>query len=401
MTLHLRRLVPWGVILLLVLAGLVWAFRPQPVEVDLVSVAGGRLVATIDGEGEAQVREVYTLSAPIGGRLLRIAAEVGDPVTADLTEIARIEPVSPSLLDVRSESEARAAVEAADAVRDLAAADLERARAELAFAESDLARARQLIVDGTIPQRALDAAERAQRVAAANVATAQATLDVRRHELDQARVQLMSRPMIEAAGDTCTCVTLRAPVDGEILRVIEKSETVVAPGQALVEIGDPADLEIVVDLLSQDAVRIAPGQRAVIDGWGGAPLEASVRRIEPYGFTKVSALGIEEQRVNVRLDILSPPEVWARLGHGYRVDVSVITTDAEVLQVPLGALFRHGAGWAVFVAEDGRARLRAIETGARNTMAAEVLSGLAEGEQVVLYPGDAVSEGTLIAARGD
>jgi len=395
----IHRFALWIVLAALLAAVLAYAFRPRPVEVELATIATGRLLVTIDEEGETRVREIYTLSAPMGGRLLRIAAQAGDRVTAGLTEIARIEPAQPALLDVRTQSELEAGLEAARAAHTLAGADLERARAELTFAESEFARARALIVDGTIPQRSLDAAERAQRVAAANVATAQATLDVRRHEMALAQAQTMGRTTIDALSDACTCVTLRAPVDGEVLRVMEKSETVVVPGQALVDIGDPRELEVVVDLLSQDAVRVTAGQEAVIADWGGQPLAAVVRRVEPFGYTRVSALGIEEQRVDVRLDVVDAPELWARVGHGYRVEVAIVTTDREVLKAPLGALFRNGGGWAVFIARNGRALLREVAIGERNAESAELLSGLAEGDQVILYPGDAIADGVRIAAR--
>jgi HlyD family secretion protein len=395
-----RRILIWGALAALVAAGLAWAFRPQPVAVDLAEVDRGKLRVAVSEEGKAEVRDVYGVSAPIGGRLLRIQVEAGDPVVAGQTELARIEPAAPAFLDVRTESEARAAVEAARAARDLAAAELERAQAELAFAASELDRVRKLFGRGTVSQRQLDEAQRAQRVASAQVSTAQAELDVRAHELEVARARVLSRPELDEMSEACECVTLRAPVDGRILRVLQESETVVNAGTLLLEIGDPQDIEIVVDLLSEDAVRVHPGQRAVIDGWGGPPLEAVVRRVEPYGYTKVSALGIEEQRVDVRLD-LADPGAAAGLGHGYRVDVSIIFHDAEVLQVPLGALFRDDGDWFVFVAQDGRAVARAVEVGVRNDHAAEVLSGLEAGERVVLYPSDRVADGQRIADRGE
>jgi HlyD family secretion protein len=399
MTTASRRLVIWGLIALLVAAGLGYAFRPQAVAVDLAVIETSPLRVTVEEEGQAEVREVYSLSAPISGRLLRIKAEVGDPVTAGETELARIEPAEPAFLDIRSESEARAAVEAARAARDLAQADLTRSQAELAFAESELERARSLFTRGTVSKRTLDQAERAHRVAAAGLLTAQATLDVRSHELEVAEARLTPPSETSGQGEDCECLTLRAPVDGEVLQVLQESETVVQAGQPLVEMGDPRDLQVVVDLLSEDAVKVEPGQAAIISGWGGPDLAALVRRVEPYGYTKVSALGIEEQRVDVLLDLTDPPEDWARLGHGYRVDVAILLHDREVLSLPLGALFREGGDWKVFRLEEGRARAVTVKIGLRNQNHAELLEGLEPGDRVVLYPTDRVVEGAAIEPR--
>ncbi len=394
-----RRLVIWGALGLLLAAALVYAFRPQPVPVDLGLVEQRRLTVSLSEEGEAEVREVYDLSAPVSGRLLRIEAEVGDPVAAGESELARIEPAAPAFLDLRSESEARAAVEAARAARDLAQADLVRSQAELAFAESELDRARKLFARGTVARRQLDQAERAHRVAAADLLTAQANLDVRAHELEVAEARLVSPGAGLPAGEDCACVTLRAPVDGEVLRVLQESETVVGAGQPLLEIGDPRDLQVRVDLLSEDAVLVEPGQDAVLTGWGGPALNAVVRRVEPYGYTKVSALGIEEQRVDVLLDLTDPPRDWARLGHGYRVDVAIRLHDEPALTIPLGALFRDGEDWRAFQEIDGEARAVTLSLGRRNDRHAEVLGGLSAGARVVLYPSDRVRDGAGLEER--
>lgn len=394
-----RRLAIWGVLLALLVAGIAYALRPQPVPVDLAAAETRLLRVTIDDEGETRVRDVYTLYAPLGGHLQRIEVEAGDPVEANRTELALIEPASPAFLDVRTEAEQQAAVEAARAARELAAAEVERAEAELAFAAGELDRARRLIRQEAIPQRTLDDAERTHRVAQANVATAKAALDVREHELSQAQSRLLTRQEIARRSGACECVPVTAPVSGEVLRVMRRSAGVVAAGAALLEIGDPRDLEVVVDFLSEDAVRIAPGQKAVVTGWGGPELTAVVRRVEPFGQTKVSALGIEEQRVDVVLDLIDPWERWRRLGHGYRVDVGVILFQAEVLTLPLGALFRDDGQWAVFVAENGRARLRRVEIGERTGLAAEIRSGLSAGQRVVLYPSDRVTDGVAIVER--
>lgn len=394
-----RRLIIWGLLLVTLAAGIVYALRPKPVPVDFATATTGVLRVSIDDEGETRVREVYTLFAPLAGRLYRITAEAGDPVEANVTELARIEPAPPPFLDVRTEAERQAAVAAAMAARDLAAAELDRAEADFVFATGEVDRARRLVRDETITRRAAEDAERAYRVARANVATARAALKVRDHELAQARSRLLSREEITRRGGQCDCVPVSAPIDGQVLRVIRKSEGVIEAGAALLEIGDTRDMEIVVDLLSEDAVRIAPGQQAVMTGWGGPDLSAVVRLIEPFARTKVSALGIEEQRVDVLLDLVDPAELWRQLGHGYRVDIRIILFEAEVTHLPLGALFRDGEGWAVFLEDGGRARKRAVIIGQRNTLSVEIRGGLSPGQRVVLYPSDRIVDGVAIVAR--
>jgi HlyD family secretion protein len=396
---RIRRLAIWGVLLALLAAGIAYAFRPQPVLVDLAFAEVGMLRVTVDEEGETRVRDVYTLYAPLSGKLLRIKADAGDAVQADLTELARIEPASPPFLDVRAEAEQRAVIDAAKAARDLTNAEVERAQADLEFAVGELARARRLIEHEAVSQRILDDAVRAHHVATANLATAKAALNMRENELVQARTRLLTRQEIEQRGEVCECVPVTAPVSGVVLRILRRSEGVVEAGAPLLEIGDPVRLEIVADLLSEDAVRIEPGQKALITGWGGPELAATIRRIEPFGRTKVSALGIEEQRVDVVLDLTGSPERWRRLGHGFRVDVAVILFEGKVLKLPLGALFRNGSGWAVFTVEERIARLRSVEIGARNSLEIEIASGLTAGQRVVLYPGDRIDDGVAVVER--
>jgi HlyD family secretion protein len=383
----------------LLAASIAYAFRPQPVLVDLAFAEVGMLRVTVDEEGETRVRDVYTLHAPLSGKLLRIKADAGDAVQADLTELARIEPASPPFLDVRAEAEQRAVIDAAKAARDLTNAEVERAQADLEFAVGELARARRLIEHEAVSQRILDDAVRAHHVATANLATAKAALNMRENELVQARTRLLTRQEIEQRGEVCECVPVTAPVSGVVLRILRRSEGVVEAGAPLLEIGDPVRLEIVADLLSEDAVRIEPGQKALITGWGGPELAATIRRIEPFGRTKVSALGIEEQRVDVVLDLTGSPERWRRLGHGFRVDVAVILFEGKVLKLPLGAVFRNGSGWAVFTVEERIARLRSVEIGARNSLEIEIASGLTAGQRVVLYPGDRIDDGVAVVER--
>jgi len=401
MTVAQKRLALWGTIGLLLLVGLVWAFWPRPVPVDLAAAERGPLTVTVDEEGETRVRDVYTLSAPVTGRQRRIELEVGDRVVAGETVAAEIEPIDPELLDARSEREARAAVQAAEAARTAAEARLERADADLEYALTELRRQQRLMDRGAASERELDTAQREYRTARASVANARAALQQATFELDRARARLVSPVEARDPEGDCECIPVRPPVTGRVLRVLHESAGVVRAGEPLLEIGDPENLEVVVDLLSADAVRVSPGDRVLIEEWGGdGALEGRVRRVEPYGFTKVSALGIEEQRVNVVIDFTDPREAWDRLGHGYRVEARIVIWERDdVLKLPLSALFRDGERWAVFAVVDGVARLRPVERGRHDGLETEIRSGLEAGERVVRYPSDRVADGARVTQR--
>ena len=396
-----KRILTWAFIAAVVVVGLVWAFAPRAVVVDLLTVAKGPMTVTVDEEGMTRVHDVFGLSAPVAGRVQRIEAHVGDPVVAHETILARIEPVDPAFLDPRTETQARAAVHAAESALALARAEVEQARAEAEFAEAEYRRARALAKSGTIAEREAENAERGHRTTTAALATAEAALQVRSFELEQARAQLLTPAKSRGRRDGQGWISLRAPRSGRVLRVLNDSERVVAAGEPLVEIGDPADLEIVVDFLSTDAVQIEAGQRVLIERWGSEHvLEGRVRRVEPYGFTKISALGIEEQRVNVVIDFTSPREQWERLAHGYQVEARVVLWQAaDVVTVPLTALFRHDDDWALFVDDDGRAVVRRVGVGHRNAIDAEIVEGLQVGERVLLHPSDRIRDGVRIAPR--
>jgi len=400
MTAGSKRLLLWSPLVLVLVVTVAWLFRPAAVPVDLVAVSRGPLMVSVSDEGETRVRDMYVVSSPVPGRMRRIELEAGDAVVADETVIARIEPSDPSFLDVRSAAEAKAGVDAADAARLHADAQVRRAQADLDFARSELERIRALARSHTVSENDLDAAERRARTADAALSEAQAERKVRESEYQVARARLMSPASRRSAGE-CACISVYSPVSGSVLRLVTESEGVVQSGTPLVEIGDPDRLEVVVDLLSADAVKVQPGQRAIIEAWGGArPLEGMVRRVEPFGFTKISALGIEEQRVNVVIDIREPRQQWQRLGHGYRVEPRIILWEGrDVLKVPLSAVFRQGQQWAVFVDDGGRAVLRTVDIGHENGLEAEVLSGLSPGERVVLHPGDRVSPGKRLQER--
>lgn len=381
-------------------AATAWALWPRPISVDVATIAAGPMAVSVEDEGVARIEDVYTVSAPMGGTLQRSPRRVGDVVVANETVLAVIEPMAPAFLDVRSQRVAEAAVEAAAAAVSLADAQVSQAAAELEFAESDLARAQELSRREAISARDVDRARLSVRSAESALASAQATRDVRRRELESARANLI-QPGNEAQSSATCCVQVRAPVSGRVLEVVVESEQVVQPGAPLVEVGDPRRLEVVVDLLSRDAVRVEEGAEAEIDDWGGGEtLAARVVRVEPTAFTEVSALGIEEQRVRVILALLDPEAVAGKLGHRYRVVARIrVWQDDAVVQVPLGALFREDGEWAVFVVENGAARVRPVALGERTMRTAQVLSGLEPGETVILHASDRIVEGAAVAPR--
>lgn len=400
MTAKTKRILMWGVILGILVVALAFSFRPRPVMVDLFEIQPGPLVVTLDEEGETRVHDVYSLSAPVAGRMQRIDWHVGDPVTANATVVAKIEPVDPVFLDARSEAQVRATIQASEAARELAKAQVRDAQAQYEFARAEYTRMQELVVEGSVSRRDLDSAERDFKARRAGLETARAALQVRNFELELARASLVSPRETQQPREDCDCIPITAPVSGSILQITNRSGRVVREGDVLMQIGDPRDLEIVVDYLSMDAVKIEAGQRVMIDNWGGdAPLEGRVRRVEPFGFLKVSALGIEEQRVNVIIDFASD-EGWERLGHGYQVESRVVLWEADdILAVPLTALFRIDDGWGLFVEDQGRARLRRVDLGQRNGVVAQIRDGLQAGDSIVSHPSDRVVDGVRIASR--
>lgn len=396
---NVRRILIWAPVVILLLAALAWLFRPKPVAVDLAEVMRAPLQVTISDEGEARVRDVFVVSAPVAGLMRRLELKAGDRVTPNQTVIARLEPSVPMFLDERAIAEARAGVDAANAATKFAQAQLGRAEAERDFAQAELRRlqaSRQ-----SISQNDLDAAERRAKTAIAAVAEAQASLRMRQSEYVQAQARLLNPTKVSRAAKDCDCVVVYSPVSGSVLRVLQESEAVVTAGTPILEIGDPANMEVQVDLLSEDAVRVRAGQRVLIEGWGGwGSLAGVVRRVEPFAFTKVSALGIEEQRVNVLIDLTEPRERWRRLGHGYRVQPSIVVWETDrAVQVPQSALFRDGERWAVFAVEKNIARLRRVAVGQHNDTQVQVVSGLSPGERIVVHPNDRIEDGTRIVAR--
>ncbi|WP_292112904.1 HlyD family efflux transporter periplasmic adaptor subunit [Mesorhizobium sp.] len=386
----------------LIAAAAVWFAWPQPIPVDLAMVAKGPMEVTVDDEAKTEVRHIYTVSAPIAGKVLRISPphHVGDEVAKDETVVAVMQPTIPGLHDVRTHEELLAALGAAEAAVTFAEAEVKRLEAALAYSRTELDRAERLAKSGAISQNALDKAKFEVDTNEAALASAKAQVEVRRNEQAMIQARLGQPAGDVTQSDPACCIQLRAPVSGRILKIVQESEGMVQPGAPLVEIGDPRDLEVAADLLSTDAVQIRPGAAVRIDGWGGPALQGKVTRVDPAGFLKVSALGIEEQRVHTEIDIVDPAEMWSQLGHDYRVIVHVTSwRDDNVLSVPVAALFRQGEDWAVYLAEAGRARTAVIKIGHRDSRMAEVESGLSEGDRVVLHPSDRVIDGVAVRER--
>lgn len=383
----------WAAALLLALAAAWLVFRDRPLVVDVAVTTRGPMQVTVDQEGEVRVHDRYVVAAPVSGRMVRIGLHDGDPVKPGQT-IAVLEPAP---LDPRSRQEALARVAAAEALVREAAQHVRQSAAERAQAAREAARMQALAREEFVADEMAEKARTALLSAEAAVAAATARETAARFELNAARAALLAIP--GADGRTPRQVTIAAPVAGHVLRVLEQSERIVSAGTPLVVIGDPTRFELVADVLSSDAVKVSPGAEVLLDEWGGdRPLRARVRLVEPYAFTKVSALGIEEQRVNVVMDPVDP---LGRLGDGYRILARIVVwSSPDVLKAPASAVFRHGDGWGVFVVENGVARIRAVQAGQRNAREVEIRDGLAAGTPLVRYPSNDLADGMRVRGRG-
>jgi HlyD family secretion protein len=392
----MRRLIRIALVVIVLAAVLIWAFRPAPVSADFAVVERGSLQVTVDEEGRTRVRDRYVVSAPLPGRMARIELEPGDRVIAGKTVVARLQPTDPTLLDARTRAELEARVRASESAIGSARAERDRIQADLTFARAELKRAQGLLAGGAIARRDLEAAEQQARALERALQSAEFAIQTAGHQREVARASL-----VQTRSGRATTVPLYSPVDGVVLRLVLESESVVAVGQQLLEVGDVTDLEIVSDLLSSAAVAVRPGQTVLIEQWGGGQaLQGRVRRVEPSAFTKISALGVDEQRVNVLIDFENGSDALQSLGDGYRVEVRIIVwSKDDVLRVPTSSLFRHEGEWAVYKVIDGVARRQLVQIGLRNGLEAEVLNGLAAGEQIVVYPGDAIADGVKLTAR--
>ena len=386
-----------------VIAGLAYvSFRDDPVPVDLAEVVRAPLEITVNADGKTKVRDLYEVAAPIAGTALRAPVDVGDPVVSGETVVAIVRPASSALLDERTRRQAEASLREAEASRNVAAADLIQAEESRAFARSQLERTRTLVNRGVASLTRLEDDAQRLKVAEATHAAATARLAAADGAVERARASLLD-PDPEAETAALCCVEIKAPADGVVMSVAAVSERPVAIGSPLLTIANPNDLEIVADILSSDAVRLREGALAYVDRWGGeATLEARLDRIDPMAVTKVSALGIEEQRVDAYFTLTSPLEDRPGLRDGFSVFLRIVEWQADdVLQIPLSAIFRDGEAWAVFVAEGEEARLRRIAMGRRNGQMTEVTDGLDPGDRVVLHPSDDLETGVALVDRSD
>ncbi|WP_321447234.1 HlyD family efflux transporter periplasmic adaptor subunit [uncultured Cohaesibacter sp.] len=388
----------------LVVAALAYAFWPRPTSVDMGEAKMGAMQLTVNEEGFTRVHDAYVVSSPVAGRLLRVEVEPGDPVVKGETVIAQMRPSSPAMLDIRTREQARASVTAAEATLRVARADLNKAKSDLDLASQELDRTRRLAETDTASKAALDRAEAEYRAASATKDNAEAVIAVREAELDNARARLIGfeEDAAGASSDNSAPVPLTAPTTGTVLRVIQKSETTLSAGTDIMEIGNiDHDLEVVVELLSTDAVQVSPGDRVMIADWGGnSELEGTVERVEPWGYTKYSSLGVEEQRVKAIIRFTSPKSEREKLGHGYRVEVKiVIWSDDNTLLIPSNALFRDGETWAVFRVVDKTAYQTRVKVGKDNGISAQILDGLSAGDQIVLYPSAGLADSAKVVRR--
>lgn len=404
----------WIILLIaIVVAGAFWAMRPQPVEVSGTAASRGPLRVTVEEEGKTRLRDRFVVSSPVAGYVRRIQSKEGDNVRAgDVAAV--LEPLRAQVLDTRTREQGEARLKAAEATLRVAQARLSTteqqaraAQAEASYWAQQLERETPLSKTGDIPQERLartrseaTRTEAARRAAENSVATARAEIEQARAEVEAARTALLE-PSVGPRKATGDLVTVRWPVSGRILKLVKESEGVVQAGEPLMELGNTRALEVEVEVLSVDAVKMTQGTAVEFTRWGGEkPLEGRVRVVEPSGFTKISALGVEEQRVRVIADITSPEDQWKRLGHGYRVEaVFILWQGEQVLQVPASALFRTGEQWNVYIIEGGYARRRGVQLGHRNGLAAEVVSGLKEGEMVIPHPDETVEDGTQVVVK--
>lgn len=396
--------VPWRKFLMYAAGALLALFvisglMPKPVEVEVGKVTTGPLTVSVLEEGKTRIRNRYVVSPPVAGFLRRVPVRAGDPIVAGETVLAVIQAAPSSFLDPRARAQAEAAVRSAEAARAQRNEQVQSATSELELSRKELQRAQQLRQKGAIAVQEWDTASNRVDMLDRQLGSAKFALKVAEFELEQAKAAL-----VQASADPSESgqpIEIRAPVTGYVLNVYEESAKTVTPGLAIMEVGDPKDLEAEIELLSSDAVNVRPGAEVSIEQWGGdKPLQGKVVLVEPGGFLKVSALGVEEQRVKVRVNFANLPE--GRLGDRYRVEARIVTwSSPDVLQIPAGALFRRGNQWMSFVVENGRAKMTRVMVGHSDGVSSEVLEGLEKGQEVVLHPPDTVRDGTKIRPRNE
>ena len=395
----MKKNIGFGVLGLLLLALLGWAFMPTPADVEVAAVTQGRFERSVQEDGKTRLRERYVVSTPLNGRVARIALKQGDAVERDAV-VATLWPVVPALLDERARAEQAARTGAMQAAVARAQANVGRAAAALDQVRAELGRSEALAQQGFVSPNQNETGRLNVRLRERELESAQQEEDAARHELDQSRIALRQFSQT-SVGAPQRAFEVRSPVSGKVLKMLLQSEGIVLAGTPLMELGDPTLLEVVVDILTEDAAQITPGTAVQLANWGGPEvLLGQVRLIEPAAFTKVSALGVEEQRVNAVIDIHSQPEKWQALGDGFKVDVRVLVQVVEnAVKVPVSALFPVGSRSGVFVLEGGRARLHEIEVAARNGVDAWVKTGLKAGTQVIVYPDSKLKDGDSVKPR--
>jgi HlyD family secretion protein len=407
---RIKSLLLAGVPALLLVVGVIYALIPRPIPVDAARATRGPLQVTVDQEGRTRIRERYVVSAPLSGRLGRVTLHAGDSITAGGTLLASIDPSDPVLLDARTFALAQARLKGLEAALQQATANLAKIRISHHYAEIELQRITKAFESNAASMQEFNDAELKERITSEELKAATFAVQVAEFELQQGRAALMyatggSVDGKEGSNDDAANkgpFAVRSPVSGRVLRVMQESAAVVSAGRALLEIGDPKDLEVEIDVLSRDATRMRPGARVIIEEWGGPkPLSGRVRVVEPAAFTKISALGVEEQRVWIIVDLTDPLETRAALGDRYRVEARIVVWEgANVLRLPVGSVFRCGDGWAAYRVEAGHARLTPVVLGQRNAADVEVIQGIREGDLVINYPGDRVHDGVAVSLRG-
>lgn len=393
-----RKFVPWGIGAALAVA-IVAGLRPRPTEVETATVAFGSLTVSVLEEGKTRIRHRYVVSPPVAGFLQRVPLRAGDRIEAGKTVLATISAEPSSFLDPRARAQAEARLKGAEALKMQRETQIERARSALDLAEKELVRAKDLRKSGAIATKEWDTVENQERMLARELRAAEFALEVAEFERAQAQAALLQvqNPSTEPSEP----LVIVAPVSGFVLNVFEENARIVAPGTPIMEVGDPADLEAEIELLSSDAVGVRPGADVSIEQWGGGrPLRGRVTVVEPGGYTKISSLGVEEQRVKVRVEFTDQLPPGVTFGDRYRVEARIVTWKGDnVLQVPTGALFRRGGDWMTFLFDGGKARLAKVEIEHNNGVAAEVRSGLTAGQRVILHPPDAVADGATVRLR--
>ncbi|MCW8408833.1 efflux RND transporter periplasmic adaptor subunit [Legionella sp. PATHC035] len=395
MNLNLKKLLWYSLVIIVFFVAILWFFSHKGIAVETAKVRYDHFVQYIEDDAKTRAIKIYTIVSPVSGELLRINLTEGDKVNQDEV-IAIIKPKIPILLDVRTKQELEQELGTAEALYEQANAESIRAETALKTAESDLKRKQPLVKKGFVSETELEHTQLEYQLRQKEYNAALRKLHAAEHYILKVKASLSGT--VDNEKNQQDKVEIHSPVTGSVLRVIEKSETTVEPGTKIMDIANVLGLEVVADILSEDAAKIPPDARVIIKRWGGSyPLEGRVRVVEPSGYTKISALGVEEQRVNVIIDIITPHKLWKSLGDGYKVDVEIILFEsAHSLVVPMSALFRDEDHWAVFVVKKHRAYKQRVVLAHHNPDMAVIEKGLKAGEQVILYPSSLIHEGVLI-----